>query len=154
MSYGIHQWTDTPMPKHHVSAWSRTLQISHEWLADTMDELGTDDPQRAYAALRAGLQALRDRLMPDQAVHLGAQLPTLLRGVYYDGWTLEEPRLKTRSEAEFLNHVAMLLDRPDIDPALAIRAAFHVIDRHVTGGEVENVLNALPRPLARLLDAH
>jgi uncharacterized protein (DUF2267 family) len=32
------------------------------------------------------LHVLRDRLTPEQAVHLGAQLPILVRGVYYEGW--------------------------------------------------------------------
>jgi len=29
---------------------------------------------------------LRDRLTVDEAVNLGAQLPMLVRGFYYEGW--------------------------------------------------------------------
>jgi len=36
--------------------------------------------------VRAGLHALRDRLIPDEAVDLGAQLPMLVRGMHYEGW--------------------------------------------------------------------
>ena len=36
--------------------------------------------------MRSTLQALQDRLPPDEAVHLGAQLPNIVRGAYYEGW--------------------------------------------------------------------
>jgi uncharacterized protein (DUF2267 family) len=36
------------------------------------------------------LHALRDRLPPEIAVHLSAQLPMLVRGIYYEGWKADE----------------------------------------------------------------
>ena len=46
------------------------------------------DRRSAYRALRSVLHVLRDRLTPEQAVHLGAQLPLLVRGIFYDGWRI------------------------------------------------------------------
>jgi len=40
----------------------------------------------AYKGLRAVLQTVRVRLPLDLAVHFGAQLPMLVRGLYYEGW--------------------------------------------------------------------
>lgn len=51
----------------------------------------------AYNALRAVLHALRDRLPPDVAVHLGAQLPMLVRGIYYEGWYMAGKPTKERT---------------------------------------------------------
>jgi uncharacterized protein (DUF2267 family) len=41
---------------------------------------------QSYNALRAVLHALRDRLTVDESADFAAQLPMLVRGVYYDGW--------------------------------------------------------------------
>ena len=51
-----------------------------------MEQLGTGDRKLAYNVLKATLHALRDRIGPENAIHLGAQLPILVRGIYYDGW--------------------------------------------------------------------
>ena len=40
------------------------------------------DHRSAYRALRSVLHVLRNRLTPEQAVHLGAQLPLLVRGIF------------------------------------------------------------------------
>jgi len=68
-----------------VAALDHTIQETNTWLkkARGRDHLG--DRPHAYNALRAVLHVLRDRLTPEQAVHLGAQLPTLVRGIYYEG---------------------------------------------------------------------
>jgi uncharacterized protein (DUF2267 family) len=51
-----------------------------------MERLGTYDRHRADSTLRAMLHALRDRIGPANAIHLGAQLLMLARGLYYEGW--------------------------------------------------------------------
>lgn len=48
---------------------------------DMAAALGTDDPQRAWHALRAGLHALRDRLPIGEAARLSAELPLVGRGL-------------------------------------------------------------------------
>ena len=41
---------------------------------------------QSYAALRSVLQTLRDRLTVEETAQLAAQLPMLVRGLYYEGW--------------------------------------------------------------------
>jgi uncharacterized protein (DUF2267 family) len=61
-------------------------QTAHAWLSSVTHEFATDDRHFAYRALRAWLHTLRDRLTVGTAVDFAAQLPELLRGMYYDGW--------------------------------------------------------------------
>ena len=63
-----------------------TVQATNIWLKDLMALTGWDDRQRAYRLLRAVLHVLRDRLPVNEAVHLGSELPMLVRGLYYEGW--------------------------------------------------------------------
>lgn len=60
--------------------------------------------KQSYAALRAVLHPLRDRLPVETAVQFGAQLPTIVRGIYYDGWKPAETPVKMSNE-EFFSRV-------------------------------------------------
>ncbi|WP_197496500.1 DUF2267 domain-containing protein [Mycobacterium sp. 1274761.0] len=62
----------------------KTNRILHE--IEQIFDWSKDQRTHSYAALRAVLHALRDRLPVNEAAQLGAQLPMLVRGIYYTGW--------------------------------------------------------------------
>jgi uncharacterized protein (DUF2267 family) len=49
---------------------------------------------------------VRDRIGPENAVHLGAQLPMLIRGFYYEGWHFAGTPAKLRHMDDFLDYVS------------------------------------------------
>jgi len=69
------------------SPFNKMLEEAHVWLHDLTERMGSEDRQAAYHAYRGVLFALRDRLPLSEAFGLAAQLPTLLRGVYFDGYS-------------------------------------------------------------------
>jgi uncharacterized protein (DUF2267 family) len=129
-----------------LEVFDKTLQTTHIWLDEIMAELGPDR-QRAYHAL----PALRDRLPLNLAAHLGAQLPLLVRGIYYDNWHPQPDTSRERKQEAFLERVGAGLDgiRP-IDVKEATQVVFGVIGRHVTEGQVEKVRQALPKDILAL----
>ncbi|HXK30308.1 MAG TPA: DUF2267 domain-containing protein [Candidatus Binatia bacterium] len=129
-----------------------SLQKTQVWLNDLMVELGWENrPQKACLALRTALHALRDRLTVEEAVHLGAQLPILIRGVYYEGWKLTGKPVKERHKSEFLDHIAAVFrDDDTVDPEKVMRSVFKVLARHISKGEIDNVKNSLPKSLQDL----
>jgi uncharacterized protein (DUF2267 family) len=134
-----------------LSAFDSTVQTTHLWLKELMGLLGWQDQHRAYLALRAVLQALRDRLSVDGAAALGAQLPLLIRGFYYEGWHPHGKPLKERKKEEFLAHVrAPFRQEPDFDPEPVVRAVLQVLAAHVSAGEVDKVKNTLPGEIRAL----
>ena len=135
-----------------LEVFDASLQKTQVWINDLMGELGwQEQPQKACLALRTALHALRDRLTVEEAVHLGAQLPILIRGIYYEGWTLKGKPVKERHRSEFLDHVAAVFrDDETVDPEKVMRAVLKVLARHISAGEAENVKHLLPKALREL----
>jgi uncharacterized protein (DUF2267 family) len=118
---------------------------AHEWIAEVRDALGVRDRQRGYQALRATLHAVRDRLPLDEVTHLGAELPLVVRGVYYEGWDPAPKPRAGRSRAAFLQ--AMCREVPGMlesEAVIAAQAVFGVLSKHVSPGEIDDVRSALP----------
>ena len=138
-----------PKRKTSHEIFDTTLQKTQVWMNDLMAELGWENqPHKAYMVLRTVLQALRDRLTVEEAVQLGAQLPMLIRGFYYEGWTLKGKPHKERRKEDFLDHIREAFsDDVTIQPQHACRAVFRVLVRHTSAGEIDDVKHALPRSL-------
>jgi uncharacterized protein (DUF2267 family) len=133
-----------------LEVFDETLQKTNIWLKEIMEVLGPDR-HRAYQALRAVLHCLRDRLTVDEAAHLGAQLPMLVRGIYYESWHPAGKPDKVRSREEFLAKVsAHFANTRPINAEHATRAVFHVLQHYVDPGEIEEVMGELPTDLKGL----
>jgi uncharacterized protein (DUF2267 family) len=137
-----------------LEVFDKTLQSTNVWLREIEQVIGPDR-QVAWHALGAVLRTLRDRLPVGLAAHLGAQLPLLVRGLYYDQWQPRPKPLKLRTAKLFLDEVAKGLEgvRP-VDPDEAARAVFQVLNHYLDHGQVENVRGALSEPIRRLWPEH
>ncbi len=132
-----------------IRTFDQSLETTRQWLQEVQELMGLDDEQRAFRVLRAVLQTLRDRLTVEEAAQFAAQLPMLLQGVYYHGWTPAGKPLKIRSRQEFLDRVAEGLMR-EHDPEEACRTVFRVLEDKMTGGEIEDVKRILPEAIRGL----
>ncbi|MBC4016873.1 DUF2267 domain-containing protein [Siccirubricoccus deserti] len=132
------------MPSTGLDVFDKTLQTTNIWLDEIMAELGPDR-QVAWHALGAVLRPLRDRLPLELAAHLGAQLPLLVRGLYYDQWHPAGQPERLRTLDEFLGRVGDGLQgiRP-VNVRDATLAVFRTLARHADPGQVRKVINALP----------
>lgn len=128
--------------------FDQTLRTTNIWLDEVLTELGPDR-QLAWQILGAVLRGLRDQLPIMLVAHLGSQLPTLIRGTYYDQWTPRDKPLELRSRDDFLHHVRQSLGntRP-FNVGEAVQVVFRTISKHVTEGQVEKIRAYLPRDLA------
>ncbi|MFO0827327.1 MAG: DUF2267 domain-containing protein [Phycisphaerales bacterium] len=133
--------------------FAESLQKTEDWLHQ-LAELGRfESPAQAYSALHAVLHALRDRLTVDEAAQLGAQLPLLIRGVYYEGWKPALLPSHQRSKFEFLSRIRGRMGDCDVDPQAVCRAVFQLLERHIGAGEIDSVRHMLPDRLRELWPA-
>lgn len=130
---------------------AKSVQHTQEWLHALMPEIGVETEDQAWQALRGVLHHLRDRMAPEEATHFAAQLPTVVRGVYYEGWSPAKTPEKERVGDEFLVRVAEEIGPNNrIDPERAARAVFALLDRELDAGQIDEVIHMLPDPAKKL----
>ena len=135
------------MSANGLAVFDKTLQTTHIWLDQIMARIGPDR-QVAWKVLGSVLHKLRDRLPAEASAHLGAQLPLLIRGAYYDQYRPSEQPTDCRTREEFVDEVAeWLADTRPVDPEEAIAAVFDAISRNVDAGQVEKIKRVLPRAI-------
>ena len=138
------------MTQDTLRVFEHTIEITHTWLNDLLERLAWRDQQRAYRALRAVLHALRDRLSVNDASHFAAQLPMLVRGLYYEGYHPGDKPLRERTKAEFLAHVTGEFSDESFDIETVTRAVMNVLAKHITPGEVDKIKKSLPEEIRSL----
>lgn len=127
-----------------LDVFDKTLQTTNIWLDEVMADVGPDR-QVAWHVLGAVLRALRDRVPAPLAAHLGAQLPLIVRGAYYDGYQPKAKPMRLRTEQAFLARVEEGLHgiRP-VAVRDAVCSVFDVLSAHLPRGQCEKVRDALP----------
>jgi uncharacterized protein (DUF2267 family) len=139
-----------PVSATGLDVFDRTLQATNVWLNQIMESVGPDR-HVAWHVLGSVLRTLRDRLPLGLAAHLGAQLPLLVRGLYYDQWRPSDEPQKWRSLEEFLALVSVdLRDLRPVTPTDGARAVFSVLNHFIDPGQIEKVREALPEDVRRI----
>ncbi len=128
-----------------------TVQLTHTWINDLDARLGWDNKHRSYHLLRVVLQTIRDWLQVESAAKFGAQLPELLRGVYYEQWQPAKTPVKRRSKLDFMARVDHAFHGdPLVFTHEAVSTVFQLLSDRVTPGEIEHVHHALPADIRAL----
>lgn len=78
-------------------------------------------------------------------VQLGAQLPMLIRGLYYDGWRMRDTPPSERTKSAFRSHIeAAFSQDPSADTEALAREVFKLLARKISQDEIDDVENMLP----------
>lgn len=134
-----------------LDTFDKTIQEANNWLKDLMYELNWEDRHKAYLGLRATLHALRDRLPPEEVAHLGAQLPMVIRGFYYEGWNPTGKPIKMKQKEEFFAHVVEELPGTEgIEVETMVRAVFKLLYHRISEGEIQDIVRMMPKELGDL----
>ena len=139
------------MKSHQPEVFETTLQKTNLWIKEISDLLHWDDHHKAYHGLRAVLHALRDRLPVSEAAHLGAQLPMLVRGFYYDNWKPASTPSKVKTTQEFYDVVQenFAADR-NVNPMRLTEAVMKVLAASLSPGEIDKLRAIFPPHLREI----
>jgi uncharacterized protein (DUF2267 family) len=139
------------MKTHQPEVFETTLQKTNLWVKQLSDLLHWNDHHKAYHGLRAVLHALRDRLPVPEAAHLGAQLPMLVRGFYYDEWKPASTPVKIKTAQEFYDAVkANFAADQNVNPMRLTEAVLKVLALNLSPGELEKLRTIFPAHLREI----
>ena len=125
---------------HQTMTWIYAIEEECNW--------EEDNQKAAFAALRAVLHELRDLLPLENAIHLSAQLPLIIRGIFFENWSTRAEKFKIRKKEDLLVAVAdELFPYPDIDPEAAVKGVITVLQDKISDGEWNKIMSVLPRDL-------
>ena len=138
------------MSQTGLDVFDTTLQKTHVWLNELQELANLPDRHMAYKGLRAVLHTLRDRLSVDVAAHLGAQLPVLVRGIYYEGWHPAGKPERLHVE-EFVAQVQVEMGLPEYpNPLRLVQSVFELLRQHLSPGEPEKIKQVISSDLQAL----
>ena len=138
--------------------FNKHAQKGNEFVSEVARELGIpEDKDKALRILKAVLHTLRDKITPEESLQLIAQLPLFIKAIYVDGWRISGKHEKMRQKNDFLEAVisnggvAGNDDFQTLDIAeSAVRDVFHILQQHVSEGEIIDVIKILPIDLRQL----
>lgn len=141
------------MTQTGITTIDHAPQVFAEWLNELCDDLDWTEKRRAYLLLHTTLHTIRDFLTVDEAADLAAQLPVLVRGIFYDSWVPARTPVSPRNKKDFLARIeARFIKEPLDDTERAVGAVFDTLRRHVSAGEIDQVRHAMRKPLQELWD--
>lgn len=143
-----------PMATTGLDIFDRAVQKANLWLDDLSDEMGWDNRHRAFEAMGVVLRAFRDQLPVQEAVAFGAQLPLLIRGLYFQNWDVSHNPGQDLHLDEFMRRVLseFVEHRTPAPVDSLVRAVVRVLAGRLTQGQLSSLRRALPPDLRVLWD--
>lgn len=133
------------MRRHTPDAFDTAVQKGNIWLKDIEQAGKLRSRFQAYTALRSVLHALRDCAPAAEAVKFSAQMPLMIKGVFFDGWKISPKPLRLTRE-EFEEHLRRgLKEQTGVEPATALRAVLAAIQNHISPSVLRTFQLVLPR---------
>src|SRR5688572_25360268 len=121
-----------------IDVLDKTIQETNQWINQLAERLDTDDRRQAYRLLCEVLAAVRDRIGVDNAAHLAAQLPLMVRGIFYKGYQPSRTPTRQRTRAAFLKSLDNAALRGlDVDAEDAVRMVLRVLAEHIDRDEID-----------------
>jgi uncharacterized protein (DUF2267 family) len=123
-----------------------TVRVTQEWIDDVTQRLGWHDREKAFSALIGTLHALRDVLPMEEVVYLGTHFPSLLRGLYYEGWHPVKRPSALKSRTAFLDRIHEAVHRdPGVDAEQVAHAVLALLTARLPADEIEDAKAATPK---------
>lgn len=131
-----------------ISSLNRSLQDAEAWLDELAEYPPFRSEQQAYAFFRAVIHSVRDRMNVGEAAHFASQMPTLVRGIDYEGWKPALAPNDERDRAEFLASVraslgpGMPADAAPVEEGT--RAVLAFLETKFDAGQIRHVREQMP----------
>jgi uncharacterized protein (DUF2267 family) len=135
-----------------LDTFDKSVQQTNQILKDLELQLGWENRRdQTFDLLRISLQALRDRLPVNPAVHLGSELPMLMRGLYYEGWDPDKVPIKINKESFLENIRREFKYNSELNIEKLVNIALATTLQTVSDDTQQQIREVLPEGIAKLV---
>lgn len=128
---------------HQTMDWIYAIEEACHW--------EEENQKKAFTALRAVLHELRRLLPLEEAAHFSAQLPLIIRGIFFEGWHPPFIGHQEIKKEDFLMSIAKALyPYQDMDPEETVRSVFHVLEEKLPDGTLKDIMKNIPKEIQEL----
>ena len=136
------------MSSKKIQVFERTTHEAHEWINELSDRLEWVSERDVLRMLRSVLVSVRDHLPVNEMAQFSAQLPIMLRGMFFEGWQPKNTPVAERHAQQFIDRIAAEVgDVTEYRGAEDITAVFKLLNNRISTGEIEDVRANLPQAL-------
>jgi uncharacterized protein (DUF2267 family) len=127
------------------------VQLTHEWINDLRGRLAWTSSRDTLRLLRATLAQIRDHLGHNEVAQLSAQLPLLIRGMFFEGWQPAHTPVHDRALDHFVAAIAA-----DIGEVTGwrgsedIKIVMRFLSTKISAGEIADIKAGLPMAIRHL----
>jgi uncharacterized protein (DUF2267 family) len=142
-----------------TNLFDKHYQEASRFIRKLAMRIGTPgDTDHAIRVLKSVFITLRRKLIPDDSLNIVSQLPLVVKGIYVDGWNINEPLLEAQTYDEFLYELRHnTVRRADIDfgnddlAKKKITAVFTSLREYIPVGELNHIREELPKEVAEMV---
>ena len=119
----------------------RSVDDATVWIDRLDRKMGWSDRNRSLRLLGTMLHVLRDTLTVVEVAHLGRQLPTVIRGIFFEGWcpvSRLENRFSRNHLEEYITQAATM-ESVD-DPLIAAQAVLDLLEENLTANSIHSAV--------------
>lgn len=128
-----------------------TVHVTHQWINELAGRLDWSSKRSTLRLLRTTLHQVRDYLLVDELAQFSAQLPLLIRGMFFEGWVPKKTPVKARRAEDFIHGIeARLGETQEYRGAQDIRCVFDLLNAHLSEGEIKDIRASLPEEIRDL----
>lgn len=125
-----------------------TVQKTYEWINELKGRLDWANDRDALRLLRVTLHQIRDRVHVHETAQLSAQLPILIRGMFFEGWQPHLVPLPGRRAADFIaaieQHIGDALEYRGQEDVVTV---FKLLNARISVGEINDIRGNLPEEI-------
>ncbi len=139
------------MSSQGLEVIDHTVQLTHEWINELSERLDWDSHRDALRLLRVTLRQIRDHLGHEEVAEFSAQMPLLVRGMFFEGWSPAHTPIRDRKVEHFIAAIsAEVADVKDWRGTEDIIAVFKTLNTRISAGEIADIKAGLPAPIRQM----
>lgn len=130
---------------------NHSMELTQHWITELDDMIGWEDKDRSFRVLRATLHELRDILSVEEAAQLSAQMPLIIKGLFFEEWNPGKAAKTDRHSEAFVARVKDGIANQNIGkPEKLVTAVFTLLNCKISAGEIKDVRSNLREHLQHL----